>query len=437
VGGKITTRERPLNLPIERWWDQARRAVVAAFAVRSRQVLLLAALAGALTGLGVALFETVVIELLFDHLVDLPLWALAVMPTIGLVVAALSLRVLGPTTPGTTDAYLQAFHDPAQALKLRDLPARMLAAIGTLGFGGAMGLEGPSLYLGASIGAALQSRFRQWFRSIDHRVLMVAGAAAGVAAIFKAPATGAVFALEVPYQDDFARKMLLPALVAAASGYLAFVAIHGTAELIPSAGSPALSFADLAGSIVLGLVGGLVARSFAALLRRAKLLATGSRAWVRVAAAGATMALLLWVGDLVAHEPVTIGVGYHTIAWALEPHRAAWILLTVLLLRCLATAATVAGGGVGGLFIPLVVTGALLGRAAGVILPGLDDQLAVIVGVASVLGAGYRVPLAAVVFVAEATGRPGFIVPALLAAVAAELVMGRSSVTAYQLPASD
>ncbi len=263
---------------------------------------------------------------------------------------------------------------------------------------------------------------------------MVAGAAAGVAAIFKAPATGAVFALEVPYQDDFARKMLLPALVAAASGYLAFVAIHGTASLVPSAGSPALSAADLIGSILLGLAGGLVARLFAALLRRAKAITTTTGIWVRVAASGAALALIVWIGDLLAHEPVTIGVGYHTITWALEPRRAVWILLAVLLLRCLATAATVSGGGVGGLFIPLVVTGALLGRAAGALVPGLDDHLALIVGIAAVLGAGYRVPLAAVVFVAEATGRPGFIVPALLAAVAADLMMGPRSVTTYQQP---
>ena len=173
------------------------------------------------------------------------------MPTVGLVLAALSLRLLGPSTPGTTDAYLQAFHDPAQGLAPRLLPAPMLAAIGTLGFGGAMGLEGPSLYFGASIGAGLQARFHRLFSSVDHRVLMVAGATAGVAAIFKAPATGAVFALEVPYQDDFARKMLLPALVASASGYLTFVAIHGTASLVPSHGSPPLSAADLIGSIVL------------------------------------------------------------------------------------------------------------------------------------------------------------------------------------------
>ena len=406
--------------------------MVNAFSERSRQALLLAALTGVVTGLGVALFESIVIELIFDELRDLPIGVLALMPTVGLTVAALSLRYLGPTTPPTTDAYLHAFHDPAAGLRLRDLPARMLAAIGTLGFGGAMGLEGPSLYLGASVGAGLQARFHRWFRSIDHRVLMVAGAAAGVAAIFKAPATGAVFALEVPYQDDFARKMLLPALVASATGYLGFVAVHGTATLIHGTGSPDLSAADLIGSIVLGAVGGLVARTFAALLRRAKALTQVGSAAARVVIAGAVIAAITLIGEAVADDPVTIGVGYHTISWALQPDRAVWVLLVVLLLRAFATAATVSGGGVGGLFIPLVVTGAVLGRAAGAILPGLDNQLAVIIGVASVLGGGYRVPLAAVVFAAEVTGRPGFIVPALLAAVAAELVMGRMSVTTYQ-----
>jgi CBS domain-containing protein len=56
----------------------------------------------------------------------------------------------------------------------------------------------------------------------------------------------------------------------------------------------------------------------------------------------------------------------------------------------------------------------------------------VVDGIAAFLGAGYRVPLSAVMFVAEATGRPGFIVPGLIAAVVAELVMGDSSVSPYQ-----
>ena len=105
-----------------------------------------------------------------------------------------------------------------------------------------------------------------------------------------------------------------------------------------------------------------------------------------------------------------------------------------MLLRCLATGVTTAGGGAGGLFIPLVVAGALLGRAAGGLVGRVDDTMFLIVGVAAFLGAGYRVPLAAVMFVAETTGRATFVVPALLAAVVADLVMGDKCVTAYQLP---
>jgi CIC family chloride channel protein len=91
------------------------------------------------------------------------------------------------------------------------------------------------------------------------------------------------------------------------------------------------------------------------------------------------------------------------------------------------------GRGVGGLFVPLVVAGALLGRAFAGALGQLDDSLFLVVGIAAFLGAGYRVPLAAVMFVAETTGRPGFIVPGLIAAVVAELVMGTTSVTNYQV----
>ena len=91
-----------------------------------------------------------------------------------------------------------------------------------------------------------------------------------------------------------------------------------------------------------------------------------------------------------------------------------------------------AGGGVGGLFVPLVVAGALLGGSSAARSTPSTTSLFTVIGVAAFLGAGYRVPLAAVMFVAETTGQPGFVVPGLLAAVAAELVMGGSSVTTYQ-----
>jgi CIC family chloride channel protein len=86
------------------------------------------------------------------------------------------------------------------------------------------------------------------------------------------------------------------------------------------------------------------------------------------------------------------------------------------------------------LFIPLVIQGALVGRAIGGLFEAQTTTLFPVVGMAAFLGAGYRVPLAAVVFVAEFTGRPGFVVPGLIAAVVAQLLMGRSSLSPYQMP---
>jgi CIC family chloride channel protein len=403
--------------------------------VRSHGVVLWSAVTGALTGLAVAGFERVVVDGLLDGLFDLPLAAIAVLPFVGLLLAWASLRFIGGgATPDTSDEYLRAFHGEPAAFGPRVAFARILASATTLGFGGALGLEGPSIYVGSSIGNGLEARLRRLLHGAEPRLLLVAGAAAGVAAIFKAPATGAIFAIEVPFQDDLGRRMLLPSLVAAATGYLAFVAVNGTDPLFPVHGTPPFSFVDLVGAAVLGAACGFGARLFAAVLRRAKAVTAAMPPWLRIVVAGALLAGLFVAGRALTGESLVLGPGYGAIAWARDPSRSVWILLAVLGLRCAATSTTVAGGGAGGLFVPLVVAGALLGGAAGAL---LDDHTTLfsVVGVAAFLGAGYRVPLAAVMFVAESTGRPGFVVPGLLAAVAAELVMGRSSVTRYQVRA--
>ena len=86
----------------------------------------------------------------------------------------------------------------------------------------------------------------------------------------------------------------------------------------------------------------------------------------------------------------------------------------------------------GGLFIPLVTQGAIVGSIFEHIVDSPNPHLFPTIGIAAFLGAGYRTPLAGVAFVAEATGEPGFLVPALLAAAAAQLVMGGQSFSAYQ-----
>jgi CIC family chloride channel protein len=139
------------------------------------------------------------------------------------------------------------------------------------------------------------------------------------------------------------------------------------------------------------------------------------------------------IGHAFTHDSLVLGSGYRALAWAGDPTRTVWALLAMLVLRSLATSAAVAGGGVGGLFIPLVVAGALTGAVVGGVVDRANLGLFIVIGVAAFLGAGYRVPLASIMFVAETTGRPSFVVPGLIAAVAAELVMGHSSVTAYQV----
>jgi CIC family chloride channel protein len=409
-----------------------RSTEIRTLARRSKEVLLLAAIVGALTGFGVAGFESAVTAGL-DALDRAPLWVVAAAPLAGLTVAALALRWLGGgISPSTADEYLHAFHDPGHELRLRPLVARMIAGVATLASGAPMGLEGPSLYLGSSLGAMLQRRFPRLFSAENRRLLLVAGAGAGVAAIFKAPATGAVFALEVPYQDDFARRMLAPTLIASATSYLAFVAVHGTAPLLAVTGSPPFSFKDIAAALALGAFAGIGARSFAWMLRAAKRISATISAVLRIPIAGGALAGIFVLARTASGRSLTTGPGYDTIRWALDPTRSLWIVAAILVLRCAATSATIAGGGVGGLFIPLVVAGALTGRLVGGSVHALDTSLFTVIGVAAFLGAGYRVPLAAITFVAEATGRPGFVVPGLLAAVVAELIMSRSSVTTYQ-----
>jgi chloride channel protein, CIC family len=409
------------------------RRQLAALDQRSYAVLALAAVTGAVTGLAVAAFDWVTAQNLLDRLYDWPLAVQIGAPLAGLALAGLALWTLARgASPSTSDEYIKNFHEPERRLDLRPVGGRIVAAAATLGLGGALGFEGPSIYLGAALGTALQTRFRRLFGSVDAKVLMVAGAAAGVAAIFKTPATGAIFAIEVPYQDDTAKRMLFPALVASTTGYLVFVAINGTAPLFPVSGSPPFGFRELAGAAGLGLLAGFGARGFALVLRGAKAWTAKAHPVARIVVGGVSLAGLVAISHAVYGSSLTLGSGYNVIAWVGEGSHALWLIALLLVLRATATAMTVAGGGAGGLFVPLVVLGALVGELCGGVVGEPTHTLFPVIGVAAFLGAGYRTPLAAVVFVAESTGRPGFIVPGLIAAVVSQLVMGRASVSAYQ-----
>lgn len=401
---------------------------------RLPRLLVAAMVTGVLTGVVVAIFEWVTVELLLDELLRRPTWEQMIAPAVGLLTAALLLRYLAHrASPATADEFIRIFHDRHGRSHLRFLGPRLLAGAATIGGGGALGLEGPAIYAGATIGDSIQHHLRRWFSRDDAKMLLMAGAAAGVAAIFKAPATGVVFALEAPYRDDVAPRALLPALVASATSYLVYVLLVGTEPIFPGLGTrPRLEVSGLLGAVIVGTLAGLGGRAFAWLVHRTKELTERVRLRWRLSVAAVVLAGLVALTQALYDEPLSLGPGFEAVRWALEPDQALPLLALLLVLRTVASTATIAGGGVGGLFIPLAVAGILLGRFVGDVLGQPESSLYPTIGLAAFLGAGYRAPIAAVMFVAESTSGDFFVVPALVAAAMSQLVAGPLSVSIYQ-----
>lgn len=261
---------------------------------------------------------------------------------------------------------------------------------------------------------------------------MVAGAAAGIAAVFKAPAAGAIFALEVPFRGRFAGNRVTPAIIGSASGYLTQAALEGTKPLI-SLATIDLSVKRAAIALQLGVVIGAVAIGVIRAVTLGERLSSRGSPWVRGLAAGLVLAGLFGLGRLLTGENVAIGSGISTLEWALEPSHGALLLIGVLLIRILGTSSAIGGGGgVGGLFIPLLAIGAIVGRVFSDFGNIEELTLWVLVGGSVMLGAGYAAPLTGVVFVAEVTAQPALIVPALVAMATTMLVVGKRLVSRAQ-----
>ncbi len=418
-------------------------------------VLALAAATGVMVAFLIAGFETLTQTVLLERLAHRPLWQIAMAPALGLLLASLILRYAGRrASTATSDEFVRVFHERQPRLPLRQMPAKLMAGVVTIGLGGSLGLEGPSIYAGSTVGLAVRDRFSRWLRREDIRILLTAGAAAGVAAVFKAPATGVLFAMEAPYRDDVNRRALLPSLLAAAASYVTYINLIGHEAVVPFLDSAnfrlgldsgrvwfnadelssmftSVETGDIIGALILGIGAGLGGRSMAWLVRWAKGQARSETFLPRVLCGGAALAGLAVWADLLFDEPLTIGPGIESMAWVIQPENGLGIIALLFGLRIAATIVTLAAGGVGGLFIPLAVQGVILGQFTGVLLdadrPGLYPTL----GLAAFLGAGYKAPIAAVMFVAESTGG-SFVVPALVAAALSQVVAGKSSVAEYQ-----
>ncbi|MDH3705576.1 MAG: chloride channel protein [Acidimicrobiia bacterium] len=396
------------------------------------RMLVASALVGLVTGV-VILAVKIAVQESEKELLKADPWVIAGVLMVGAIATVVIVRFFAGRSPSTTDRYIEQFHDDPDGIEVGRAPGRLVASVTTGASGIPMGLEGPAVYAGSAVATGVK-RWVKPLTAVDRHTLLVAGAAAGVAAVFKAPLAGVIFALEAPYRRTFVHSAVMPALVGSTVGYLTLIAVKGTEPEFPLE-SIDITTGYVFGAAVLGVACGVLARGFAFLIHRAEHYATRGPVLVRCVVAGGLLVGVFVVGRALTGENVAITAGFNASEWALDPSHSVGLLLAVLAVRMVGTGVAVGGGMVGGLFVPLLAMGAIVGALFADVASVEETGLYVIVGGAAFLGAGYGTPLAAVAFVAEITGLPGFIIPGLVAVAAGQLVMSNRTVSPAQTEA--
>ena len=406
-----------------------------------RKWLIIAPVIGLITGLVITGVVVIILGKLWPPVLSYYLhhhWAIVPGITLGFIVTGLIMQFLTPDpNEHSTEEIIRSYHEHEGRVDVRFFVPKLIAAITTVGFGGSAALEGPSIYGGAAIGSWLWTKLRRLrLTDRDRRIMLICGAAAGMSAVFRAPLTGIVFALEMPYRDDLAHEALVPSLIASVVSFVTLSSFLGATPLFNFSGSTTFERHDLYWSALLGLIVGLVAMVFVITFRRARtfLVKWAIPHWLKLAIGGlltglcGLLFLQIYPGNL-----VPIGPNYEAVGEILGTQHGTVQLVIFSVLKLGATLFTLAAGGVSAMFVPLFLTGGSIGTAfAQSVVHSPTVDLYAAVGMASFIAAGYKTPLAAVVFVAEATGGHAFIIPALIGAAVAYAASGDASASGDQ-----
>lgn len=389
--------------------------------------LLAPALVGALTGVCVAGVTVVVEERLLSSLAALPGYVPALFSPLALLLTfAVGRYVTRTFVPPTAELYIQTYHTPHGRLPLSQLPGRLLAAASTVGLGGSQGFESPSALIGASWGQVLA---RLTPSDDTRRTLLAAGASAGIAAVFSSPSMGALYGIEVPYRRDVDAPRLAPCAIAAVAAYLMRDALIGVRPLIPVFDLPPIDGTYVAACAVVAVLCGLGARLFAVVEGGLRAIGRRQTRLQRAAIGGVALGGLAVAGFALAGKWITFGPGYVAADWLFADAQPLWLIGAVLAVRAAGNLVCVYGGGGGGVFTSLACNGAFIGQAIAEGIGRGHSHLLALLGAACFLGAGYRLPIASMLWVGEQSGSVAIAIAGLGAIAVAQLLMGDDSVS--------
>jgi H+/Cl- antiporter ClcA len=355
----------------------------------------------------------------------LGLWVVAV-PVIGGLVIGLIARygteqVRGHGIPEAIEAIL--FKNSAMSPKVAVL--KPLASGIAIGSGGPFGAEGPIIMTGGAIGSLVAQHFH--LTGGERKTLLVAGAVAGMTAVFGTPVAGLLMAVELLLFELRPRSLLPVAVACAVAGFLRPLAIGG-GVLFPLQTAPVQPVALLS-CLAAGVLCGLLAWGMSTALYKVEdAFHKLPIHWMWWPALGA-----LAVGIGGCFQPRALGVGYDVIGDLLHNHMAAGAIAGLLAVKLIIWVIALGSGTSGGVLAPLLMLGAGLGALLAPWLPGAEPGLWPLVFMAATLGGMMRAPVMAVVFAFELTHDANALLPLLAAAAGAYgftvLVMGRSILT--------
>ena len=362
-------------------------------------------------------------------------WLYLLIPTLGGLGAGLLVFLLAPEAEGHgTDAMIEAFHHAGGFIRKRVVPIKVLASALTIGSGGSAGKEGPIAQIGAGLGSILASLMRLPAR--DRRILVLAGAAGGIGAIFHAPLGAALFAPEVLYREtEFEFEAIMPCIVASIVASSVFDQYSGRATLFfpgPVNFEPRELLAYVIFGGVCALIGYIYIKVF-----------YGARDWffhpLKIPRIFKPALGGLMLGAIALLGPSVLDGGYGWIQVAMEGKIIWSTMLLLVFLKIAATSCTISSGGSGGVFGPSVFIGAMLGGAFGYLGHSLapdwviNPNSFVLVGIGGFFAGVAKVPVASIIMACEMCASYTLLVPLMLVSAISYLFLGKTSLYEKQL----
>lgn len=381
----------------------------------SLKLTLCALIVGLLSGYGALGFRMLVAEiqnfaygfrheLVISNTAALPWWQILFVPVIGGLLIGIFFKFVAQDrrTHGVADV-IEATLINRGKMKLRSGLSSFVASAASLGFGASGGREGPVVHFGAMLGSQIGQRLR--LPSKYYTTLIGCGVASGVAASFNAPIAGMFFALEVVI-GSFATQAVAPIVLASVIGTVVTRVHVGDfpAFIIPNYNI--VSWWEIPAFGLLGITCAVVALLFIWGIGFSERTIDRFKVPEILRPASGGFAL----GAIALMFPQIIGVGYEATDSALKEEYDLILLLSLIVVKTIATGITAGSRIGGGFFSPSLFVGAMTGGAFGIIATSVFPELSATNGLyailgmtavsASVLGA----PISTILIVFELTG---------------------------------